>query len=182
MAKRWGKEWLEIAGCACLLLLTGGYFFIHEPLNAMEQEARLSAEKSRTDLTVVDNYQNAHLDMAAYEKELAEHQAHADQAMPDTLEQGKFLGMLQQEALRSHIELKQVVPKTVQQNGQLSVLPVEVKMCCSYFSLLAFLQGLQQSERYVQVERTAVHEEDGALDCSLRLQIYAWNGKKEKEE
>lgn len=175
IARRWGKEWLEAAACVCLLLLAGGYFFIHEPLAAMEQEERASAQKSRADLTIVDNYQNAHLDMAAYEKELIEHQARADRAMPDTLEQGKFLGMLQQEALRNHIELRQVVPKPVQQEGNLSVLPVEIKMRCGYFALLSFLQGLEQGERYIQVEQTALREENGMLSCSLLLQIYAWH-------
>lgn len=181
LERRWGKEWLEAAGCICLLLLTGGYFFVHEPLAAMEQEARLSAEKSRMDLTAVDNYQNAHLDMEAYEKELTEQQAHAEQAMPNVMEQGKFLGMLQQEALRNHVELKQVVPKPIQQEERLFILPIEVKMRCDYFSLLSFLQGLQQCDRYIQVERTALHEENGALDCSLLLRIYAWREAKKAE-
>lgn len=174
LARKWGKEWLEAAACVCLLLWASVYFFVHEPLAAMAQEERGSAQKSRTDLILVDNYQNAHLDMAAYEKELTEHQARADRAMPDTLEQGKFLGMLQQEALRDHIELKQVMPKPVQQEGSLSILPVEIKMRCGYFALLAFLQGLDQCERYIQVEQTALHEENGMLNCSLLLRIYAW--------
>lgn len=180
--RKWSRKSLEAAGVICLLLLASGYFFIHKPLVDMEQEARQVAEKSRTDLVAVDNYQNNHMDMAAYEKELVEHQARANLAMPDSLEQGTFLGMLQQEALRNHIELKQVVPKPVQQDGNLLILPVEVKMHCDYFSLLSFLQGIKECERYIQIEHTAVHEDSGALNCSLQLRIYAWNETKETED
>ncbi|SFT52356.1 Pilus assembly protein, PilO [Selenomonas sp. GACV-9] len=168
-----GKEWLTAAAGACMVLGLGVYFFIHQPLREMQQAAATEAGQVQAQIVQVTNYQNAHLDLVAYEEELTKRQELADKALPSALEQGAFLSMLQREALRNHMELQQVTPQAVQQQESLQVLPVEVRFRCRYFDLLAFLRGLRESERYVQVERIKVKQQDGILLCALQLRIYA---------
>lgn len=171
-----GKEWLAAAAAGSLVLGAVVMAFIHAPLQAERQACREEVRTLQRQIVAVTNYQNAHLDMSAYEQELTDRQARADKALPEELAQGDFLLLLQREAFRHHVALQQVTPQTVQKQADLQILPVEVKFCCTYFDLLDFLRGLRESERCIQVERTAVHQQDGRLACVLLLRIYAWAG------
>ena len=171
-----GKEWLAAAAAGSLVLGAVVMAFIHVPLQAERQACREEVRTLQRQIVAVTNYQNAHLDLSAYGQELTDRKARADKALPAELAQGDFLSLLQREALRHHVALQQVTPQAVQRQQDMQVLPVEVRFRCTYFDLLAFLRGLRESERCIQVERTAVRQQEGRLDCVLVLRIYAWAG------
>jgi len=171
-----GREWLVAAAGSSLVLGAVVLWGIHEPLQAARQEYLRDAQVTQRQIVTVTNYQNAHLDLSAYGQELTDRKARADKALPAELAQGDFLSLLQREALRHHVALQQVTPQAVQRQQDMQVLPVEVRFRCTYFDLLAFLRGLRESERCIQVERTAVRQQEGRLDCVLVLRIYAWAG------
>lgn len=171
--KPMGKEWLLISVGVSLLVLFFVYFFIHLPMQVRMEQAQAESQEMRQELQSIAAYRKAHATEPSYEKDLLERQARADRALPDRLEQGEFLGKLQQLAFQHKIKLMQVVPKVAAVRDGLQVMPVEVKFRSSYFELLSFLRSLREEARYIQVARTAVQEKDGALNCQLELRIYA---------
>lgn len=176
MTMRWkleGREWLGAAACVSVLLGLGFYQFIHLPLREGIQEAVSENVQVRTEVVSVENYQNAHLDFATFEKDLQEQQARADHALPVQLEQGEFLTEVQQQALRHQVQLQGVIPGKAEEQDGVKVLPIQLKFHCSYFALLSFLRELQASERYILVKQTAVQMKDGLLDCEMVLNIFA---------
>ena len=173
---RWkleGREWLGAAACVSVLLGLGFYQFIHLPLRAGLQETAAENMRVRTTVVSVENYQNAHLDFAAFEKDLREQQTRAGHALPAQLEQGTFLTEIQQQALRHQVQLQGVIPGKVEEVDHVKVLPIQLKFHCSYFALLSFLRDLQESDRYISVKQTTVQMKDGLLDCEMVLNIFA---------
>lgn len=168
-----GKEWLLLSLGISLLCFALVYFFVHGPMQARREQAQTEALAMRREIQAVEAYRKAHAAEPSYEKDLLARQARADQALPDRLEQGVFLGKLQQLAFQHKIKLTQVVPKAAAVRDGLQVMPVEVRFRSSYFELLSFLRSLREDDRYIQVARTTVQEKDGALNCQLELRIYA---------
>lgn len=170
----------------CLALLPIYFFCLHLPLQRAAQAYAVKAEQARGDAVAVMNFKNVHRDMEAYEKELAEHDARSEKALPEKLVQGEFLHELQQKALKSQVQLHKVVPSELQpmkgmqgkektaakvppeQNlrgadishgaeaAGLQELAVTVECEGSYFALLDFLRRLQQSERVLCLEESRI--------------------------
>ena len=174
--KPMGREWLLAAVGVSLLASAFVYFFIHVPMQAKREQAQAESQAMRQDLQAIEAYRSAHASEASYEKDLLARQARVDKALPDRLEQGVFLGRLQQLAFQNKIKLTQVAPKVAAVRDGLQVMPVEVKFRSSYFELLSFLRSLRDEDRYIQVVRTAVQEKDGALNCQVELRIFAVKG------
>ncbi len=176
MTIRWnleGREWLGAAACLSMLLVLACYQFVELPLQSARQDAQAESAKVRAEVVAVENYQNAHLDFSAFEKDLLEQQVRADQALPDQLEQGRFLTEVQQQAIRHQVLLQSVTPGKVQSQDGVKVLPVQLRFHCSYFALLAFLREIQNSDRYISVQQTAIQVKEGLLDCEMLLHIFA---------
>ena len=176
MTIRWnleGREWLGAAACVSVLVVLACYQFVQLPLQAARQEAMTETAKARAEVVAVENYQNAHLDFSAFEKDLLEQQARVDQALPDQLEQGRFLTTVQQLAFRHQVLLQSVTPGKVQEQDGVNALPVQLKFHCNYFALLAFLRELQATDRYISVDQMAIQVKDGSLDCDILLHIFA---------
>lgn len=114
-----GNSWLKWSALVCVMMMAGWYWLIHEPLSAGRQKMEMEAEQAMAQTVAVENYQHAHLDFSVYQKDLSGQQERADKALPDEMEQGKFLGLLEYTAKRNHVELEQVEP------GQ-TFLPVSV--------------------------------------------------------
>lgn len=176
MTMRWkleGREWLGAVVCVSVLLGVGFYEFVHLPLQDKLQAAISQNSKLQAEVVSIENYQNAHLDFSVFEKDLHEQQARADHALPMQLDQGAFLNVVQQQALRHQVQLQGVIPGKAEEKDGVKALPIQLNFRCSYFALLSFLRELQESERYVLVKQTAVQMKDGQLDCEIVLNIFA---------
>lgn len=104
-----------LALLVCLTMLPLYFFCLHLPLRQAAQTYAVKAEQARGGMAEVMNFKNVHRDMEAYQKELAEHDARSEKALPAKLVQGEFLQDLQQKALKSQVQLHKVVPAELQQ-------------------------------------------------------------------
>jgi type IV pilus assembly protein PilO len=96
--------------------------------------------------------------------------------LPGSLEQGNFLVALDRLAVRSHLRILSVVPGKAAADEGRHCLPVKLQLTGNYFSLLHFLQGLQQGERLVVINSLTVKQgkdREDALTAELGLSIFS---------
>ena len=168
-----GRSWLKLSALVCAMMVTGWYWLVHEPLSTGRQKMELEAEQAMEQVVAVENYQHAHLDFSGYQKELSGQQERADRALPDEMEQGRFLGLLEYTARRNHVELEQVEPGQTFQKGETCALPIKVRFRCGYFDLLSFLREAGDGERFIRIDRVAVHGDHDGLDCTVNLSVFS---------
>ena len=116
---------------------------------------------------------NMHADEKERSAALSERSAALEKRLPKSMGQGAFLALLEREALHEKLTLAAVVPGPLEEEGGTSRLPLDVELDGDYFHLLAFLKGLERSERFVRVESTEIHSDDGRLHVKLKLSIFA---------
>ena len=173
--RKWrGKEFFAVTCCACAWILAAFYFFPHEQWKEEAEQAYAEQAKEEQEIVGIENFMNAHRDMEEFSRETAMHQEMVLKALPEDMEQGAFLEFLQRLAIGHQIELLGVFPgKSSQEKDGVMVLPVQVKMNCSYFQLLDFLRELQEGERFLQVRNARIHSDGRRLTCQLDLAIFA---------
>ena len=167
------KEACALLFCASIWLLAGFLIFPHAAWQAAAEQAHAEQADASQKIVAIENFMNAHGNMDEFCRELERHQENSLKAMPEELEQGKFLEFLQRMAIHSHVELMGVVPGEKVCERDLVRLPIQVNFKCSYFELLDFLQGLQEGERFLQVRNAKVHSDKGKLVCEIDLTIFA---------
>lgn len=178
------EDWRILYATLGVCLLVSVLFFagLHGYFEQAAAKTGARAEQAQEQYTAIANFKNAHLDWAAYEKEIAEHEARSEKALPSTMEQGSFIRSLQHCAAASHIVLKKVSPEAEERVDELRQLPIHVAFQCQYFELLDFLQGMSETERFSRVEEMKIVQKDGSLDCTIRLFIYATGVEEARKE
>ena len=125
-------------------------------------------EEQRQAAAAVQGFMNMHADEKERSAALSERSAALEKRLPKSMGQGAFLALLEREALHEKLTLAAVVPGQLEEEGGTSRLPLDVEL-----HLLAFLKGLERSERFVRVESTEIHSDDGRLHVKLKLSIFA---------
>lgn len=171
------KEKRTGMGMLLVSVLFGGAFFLLICQPQQEECARMESRLAERQVQIVSvqNFMNEHIPMDVYETEIENKNQRLHKILPDDLEQSRFIGTVQQEAFKRHIIVAGIVPGKVQENGKLIVQPVQIVIHCGYFSLLDFLEALEQSERFLRMENVDVHslDEQGRLECKIDLKIFA---------
>lgn len=168
------RGYLLLAAAICLLLIVIYIFLLRAPLRGASASAEARAQVAAAQVVKVTNFHNAHIsDEKKYEQDLQQRQERADKALPDTIEQGRIVGYLQSKALASRLELCELAPGEPRVQDGLRVLPLKLKLRGDYFSLLDFLEQLQDGERYTIIQRPSVRSKDGYLECVLEIDAFA---------
>lgn len=170
------QHFFVLALAGTLLLWLFFYFVLHRPLLMAAADFRQQGAQAERTMTAVVNFQNAHLPLKDYQQELGRRDIRARQALPAEMEQGDFLVALDRLAVRSHLRILSVVPGKAAADERYLCLPVKLQLAGDYFSLLHFLQELQQGERLVVVNSLTVKEgkdKDGTLRAELSLHIFS---------
>ena len=165
---------MGLAGTAFLWMLF--YFVLHCPLQRAAMECRQESVQAAGEITVVTNFQNAHLQFKEYQGELAKREKRARHALPDKMAQGEFLSALDRLAVNSGIRIIAVSPGKITVSEESLCLPIRVHLAGGYFSLLRFMQGLQEGDRLVVINRMSVKqskEKEADLTVELGLKIFA---------
>lgn len=173
--KKTAVLWLGFGGTIALLAIF--LLLVHLPLERAAQEYRSEATEAAAEIVTVGNFQNAHLDRKAYLAELNKRQERARRAVPDSLEQGKFIVYVERLAQQSRIQLQQVSPQSKREAGEKDGLSLHLRLQGGYFSLLRFMRGMQEGERLVVVNNLAVHAEGQQLVTDLAVNIFAVSDK-----
>lgn len=155
------------------LLVPAFVICVHLPLQQAASEYRSEAAKASREINTVVNFQNAHRDRKAYQKELEARRQLAYQAIPENIGQASFLLDMERKAGQAHLQLLLIQPgELVQTDGRQS-LPVHLRVQGSYFSLLTFMRELQNGERLVTVQDLGIKLANGQLQVDLLVNIYA---------
>ena len=158
-------------------LLLSFFVLVHLPLRQAAQEYRNEAAEKAGEIVTVGNFQNAHLDRKAYLAELSKRQECAAKAVPDHMEQGKFIVYVQRLAQQSRIQLQQIRPQQKETDDDKHSLSLHLRLQGGYFSLLKFMRGLQDGERLVVINNMAVRLEGQQLVTDLAVNIFAVSDK-----
>lgn len=173
-----GRRQLIAAGLAgSLLVFLLFIFVIHLPLQRAAGEYRREAALAKQEINEVVNFQNAHLDRKAYQKELDMRQSQVVKAFPDHIAQADFLLEIQRLAGQAKLQLLQVEPGKIMQNDERQTLPVRIRMQGGYFGLLKFIRELQDGERFVTVQELGITAENNELVTDIMVNIYAVSAK-----
>ena len=158
------------------LLLIGTAFFIvvyqeqREELLAKSQQIEIQ----RATLLSVQNFMNAHLDMNAYKQDLVMQQKIVNDLLPEHMEQGTWLEILQAKAFAHKVQINGILPGQAMKNDALYVQPVKMKISCTYFQLVDFLKALEETERFLGAKKLHIRGNDeGKLSCEVDMQIYS---------
>ena len=171
-----GQRFFVLALAGTLLLLLFFYVVLHRPLQMAAADFRQQGAQAEKTVTAIANFQNAHLPLHDYQRELGRRERRARQALPGSMEQGEFLVALDRLAVRSHLRILSVVPGKAAADEGRHCLPVKLQLTGNYFSLLHFLQGLQQGERLVVINSLTVKQgkdREDALTAELGLRIFS---------
>ena len=157
-------------------LLTAGLLFwqqLYVPQQEQLAQQRAMLQEKKDALLSVENFLNAHHNSPEYEaglrKQLAEQQA----KLPQELQTGAFILELQQRSAVKGAQLLAVSPGIAEEAAGCRRLPVSITLGCNYFSLLDFLQAMEEADRFSTVDSMEIHSEEGKLTCHFLIHIYA---------
>lgn len=155
-----------------MLSLAGGiYFFQEQRAELLEKQEK--AGRNQREILQIENFMNAHLQEEDCAAELKKREELVQEQLPESMEQGKFLSMLQQKSLQHGAVLTEVIPGKARNLEQFAELSIETEVCGSYFQLLDFLEAMEQGGRFLRIENTKVKSENGTLHCRILFKIYA---------
>ncbi|BAL83737.1 hypothetical protein SELR_20290 [Selenomonas ruminantium subsp. lactilytica TAM6421] len=177
---RHGREggtllWLLVLGTTGLLSLF--FLLVHMPLKQAAQEYRNEASAAAGEVVVIGNFQNAHLNRKEYQAELDKRQQRAMLAIPDKMDMSRFIVEIERLAQQSRLQLQLIRPQKGNDDMDIACLSLRLCLQGGYFSLLKFMQGLQNGERLVQVHNVTVRTEGQDLVTDLVVNIYAVSDK-----
>lgn len=158
-----------------LILAFAAAFFRWGYLPQTEEIARLEAQtvQDKEELVRIQNFLNENMNAPENMKEMERRATAAKRRLPEEMEQSAFIALLEREAQHEKMALSSVVPGKATVEGEALRLPIEVEVDGDYFRLLAFLQALEASERFIRVENTEIKSDEGKLHVKLCLSIFA---------
>ena len=177
------------------------WYFFHIP----KQQEILKLELERKKLIQIsDNilkYKNKYGNLDEYMQKIEERYQLASISLPERMQQGEFINFLHQTALENQVKILAMIPSSVQpvfdnpnenleseseidenksnSNPALKMLPINVKIECSYISLINFLKAIEDSERMTQIKNLSIvsRENGEKLNCELNIIIFAFENQ-----
>jgi len=153
------------------------FFALYQPKQQALQEKKFLLGAQREQLISLKNFLNAHPDLAAYEKEIAEKENKVAIMLPEHMQLSPFVSDMQKLAVRSNVVLASIKPDKINSQADYDELAVAVEATGNYFQLLAFLKAVENMPRFVRVRQMLIQAEEKQLRGRFLLVVYA---KKEK--
>ena len=117
--------------------------------------------------------QAQHPDLEVYEMEVESQRKHVDALLPDKLETGALLPKLQQNALKSGLKLRELLPgERVQEQGA-RALPLQIKVAGDYFGLLDFVKSLEKAAPFCRITAMEMEQKGNELEAMLQVNVYS---------
>ena len=185
----------------CIIIIAMFWNFFHVP----KQQEILKLELERKKLIQIsDNilkYKNKYGNLDEYMQKIEERYQLASISLPERMQQGEFINFLHQTALENQVKILAMIPSSVQpvfdnlnenfeseseidenksnSNSALKMLPINVKIECSYISLINFLKAIEDSERMTQIKNLSIvsRENGEKLNCELNIIIFAFENQ-----
>ena len=162
---------------SCILFLSASVLFgclVILPLQAKVTEARAERLEDEQQLTVLQNFINAHMDDGASERALRERELQAIKALPKQMHEAEILNLLGAAAEISHVEVTSFSPKETTKNKEgLQEERIEVVLSGDYFALLECLRQLEKNPRFLQYHSLKAQTREGKVFLTLDFSAFA---------
>lgn len=168
-----GKRLLLGTAGACVALFFLFLLFVHQPLQASREAEKAKQQQDELLYTKIANFKNAHMGEASPEAALETRRQQVDANLPEAMQQGGFLAMLQRTATEDGVHIREIKPEKLEEREGYAALPITLTIQADYFSLLDFLRDIEKLERFVSISDFSVVEEKGKLRCTMKFFIYA---------
>ena len=182
---KWNKKTTISIALACLLFIFVFWYILHISFQQSISQVNLERQKLFQISDNIQEYNGKYGNLDDYMFDLEELYQSASDTLPDQMQQGQFINLMQQIALDNQVkvislDLSDIQPLNKETNESadelaLNKLPIVVKVESSYNSLINFLKAIEDSERLVQIDNFSMAskgtEED--LICKLELTIFS---------
>lgn len=159
------------AGCVAILLAFAMIQAVELREHCHSQEARI--QESRARLEQLRSLQEQHPDLEAYEMEIESRRQQVDALLPDKLETAALLPKLQQNALKSGLELRELLPgEQVQEQGA-RALPLQIRVAGDYFGLVDFVKSLEKGSPFCRITAMEMEQKGNELEAMLQVNAYS---------
>ena len=170
MLLKW-RIFVVSAVCVAILAAFAGIQAMELGEYRESQLARLQESHAR--LEQLKSLQEQHPDLEAYEMEMESQRKQVDELLPDRLEAAALLPKLQQAALRSGLELRELLPGEEAQEQGARALPMQIRVAGDYFGLLAFVKSLEGAAPFCRIKAMEMEQKGNALEAMLQVNIYS---------
>lgn len=161
-----------LAGLGFALLC---YNYILIPQNLRINELTATRNELIQKNTNIQDFAKKNPDTNKYLAEIKRKNVLADALLPNNADIASFLIQLERIAAASGLQLCEIKPgQSIGKAGYLEV-PVEVIIKGSFGQLLAFLQKLDNAERFNSVSNVSIKSHQGVLDSKLTIVIYSYS-------
>ncbi len=170
MPAKW-KIFIASVICVLGLLLFVSFQAVELGQYYKNQQNRLQAAQAR--FQVLQIFQEQHPDLEAYQMEIENQRKHVDQLLPDRIEASALMPRLQQYALKSGLELRELLPGEAVNMQGTRALPLQIRLAGNYFGLLDFIKSLEKGSPYCQITAMELEQKDNLLTAMLQVHVYS---------
>ena len=158
---------------AGIILSVGWYEFIYEPARreilSMELETRRLREVERE----ISDLKARHENLSAFIEDKERQLDAAQNFLPPTLAQDKFIDKLYRTAESQSVKIISVRAGDINSAGELQSQIISARLEADYISLLNFIRETLDGERLTALERFSLENSSGTLSCDLNFKIFA---------
>ena len=191
--ERFNKKMTLIAVFFCFLFVTAFLILYHFPKQKAISQSKLKYQQFIKTQENISTYKNKYGNLDEYMEKLEERYQLANTSLPDRIQQGEFIKFLQRTASEHQVNIVALTPNKIQalieedKNNiesdvednnlmkDVTKLPIDVKIECSYADLMNFLKAIEASERMIDIKNLSIISKDNGekLNCELNIIIFA---------
>ncbi|ORT99567.1 hypothetical protein D081_1717 [Anaerovibrio sp. JC8] len=166
-----------IFALSILLLLFN--IFVLFPRTAMEIEKEQGdLEKLGRQVDEINSFQGIHGDMEVYLANLSREYNRMEGLLPGDESIAGVVGELQTQAEASRLELILLKPGKKISHDKYGERDIELGVRGEYFSIMDFLQALQQGTRFNKTNSISIKYSPQGLECHINISIFYLIGEK----
>lgn len=155
------------------------FFCIYKPLTNNIAQMNEQIWQNNKELEEMNNFVLLHNnDLTVYQKQLATNLSVIKQKIPTDLVIDETLQKINQIAQDTNMIITSLKIQPAKKYENILVQDIDISLKGDYFSILAFLRGLNLSSRTIIVKQGKMITDNDSLKCNLTLQIYADNYNK----
>lgn len=160
-----------------IMALLGGVLLFYNYVLIPQNLQIAELTKTKTGLeqknAIIQEFAKKYPDTDIYMADIEKKAALAEMKVPSSVDISDFLLQLDRAAADSGLRLSEIKPGQKKSKAGYQEVPVEVNIKGTFFQTLAFLQKLDNTERFNSVSSMNIKSKQGVLDSRLTIIIYS---------
>ncbi len=138
-------------------------------MEALQRETAVREEQ----VVSLEMFRSRYPDPGKYNKEIVKERERLEQALPESMDPGDCLLLMERRATENKLRLTAIRPEDTEPEGGMGKCSVHMSLQCGYFELLDFLDALQSADRFIQFRQLHIKRENDRLNCELAVAVFA---------